>query len=116
MRIIALISFLIVVGLIIFASQVPTIDGDKVEAVIKEAISTSEVTTGDEDIIREAVNLSVTELEAKQQKRLNYLVSAYLVIWLVFMLYLVKLGKQQSQLDIRLAQLEQDTPNTEEPK
>ena len=69
---------------------------------------------GDEDTVRAAVTLSIGELETKQRKRLKYLVSAYLVIWLVFMLYLVRLGRQQQALDQRLAQLEQESSDSQD--
>ena len=114
MRIVIIVTALIVITLVFFAIQVPTIDDDKIQTAIKDAISALEVTAEDEAIIKEAVSKSIEELESKQQKRLKYLVSAYLVIWLVFMLYLVRLGSQQSKLDQRLSQLEQDTPNSEE--
>lgn len=112
MRIVIIVSFLIVVGLVFLAIQVPTLDQKKIDTAIKEAMSESQVTTEDEDTVRQAVTLSIEKLEAAQQKRLKYLVSAYLVIWLVFMLYLVRLGKQQQALDQRLAQLEQETSDS----
>ena len=114
MRIVILVSTLIVIGLVFFAIQVPTIDDAKVNSAIRDAISSSQVSVEDEAIVKEAVKLSIEELESKQRKRLKYLVSAYLVIWLVFMLYLVRLGQQQRKLDQRLSQLEQETPNSEE--
>lgn len=114
MRIVIIVSFLVVVGLVFMAIQVPTIDSKKVEEAIKEAMSKSEATVEDEDVVRTAVTLSIEELETKQRKRLKYLVSAYLVIWLVFMLYLVRLGRQQQALDQRLAQLEQETSDSQD--
>ena len=117
MRIVIVISFLSVIALVFSAIQVPIIDDKKIEAAIKDAISATQSTEEDVDIVRKAVDLSVKELESNQRKRLKYLVSAYLVIWLVFMLYLVRLGQQQSKLDQRLSQLEQDdTPNSDEAK
>ena len=113
MRIVIIISFLIVVGLGFMAIQVPTLDSEKVNTVIKEAISESQVTPEDEDIVSQAVTLSVEKLESAQQTRLKYLVSAYLIIWLVFMLYLLRLGRQQQALYQRLAQLEQETSGTD---
>lgn len=114
MRIVIIVSFLIVVGLVFLAIQVPTLDQKKVDAAIKEAISETQVTTEDEATIKQAVTLSIEKLEKAQRKRLKYLVSAYLVIWLVFMLYLLRIGKQQHALDQRLAQLEQETPDTQD--
>ena len=116
MRIGIIFGFLVVVCLVFLAIQVPTLDQRKIDDAIKEAISQSQVTTEDEDTVTQAVNLSIEKLETAQRKRLKYLVSAYLVIWLVFMLYLVRLGKQQSKLDQRLSQLEQDSLNSQEDK
>ena len=109
MRIIIIFSFLIVIGLVFLAIQVPTLDEKKVDAAIMEAISGSQVAMENQDTVKQAVTLTIEKLEMAQQKRLKYLVSAYLVIWLVFMLYLVRMGKQQQSLDKRLSQLEQDT-------
>lgn len=113
MRIVIIVSFLIVVGLVFLAIQVPTLDQKKVDAAIKEAVSESEVTVEDENTVRQAVTLSIEKLESAQRKRLKYLVSAYLVIWLVFMLYLLRLGRQQQALDQRLTQLEQETSDSQ---
>ncbi len=114
MRIVIIVSSLIVVYLVFSAIQVPTLDQEKIDEAVKEAISESQVTTEDEGTVKQAVNLSIEKLELAQRKRLKYLVSAYLVIWLVFMLYLLRLGRQQQALDQRLAQLERDTPNNQE--
>ena len=113
MRIVIIVSFLIVVGLVFLVIQVPTLDQKKVDAAIKEAVSESEVTVEDENTVRQAVTLSVEKLENAQRTRLKYLVSAYLVIWLVFMLYLLRLGRQQQALDQRLAQLEHQTSDSQ---
>ena len=59
-------------------------------------------------------NYLLRKLEKGQSTRLKYLAAAYFVIWLVFMLYLLRLGQQQQALDKRLAQLEQtsDAPSS----
>jgi CcmD family protein len=113
MRIVIIISFLIVIVFIFLAIQVPTLDQEKVDAAIKEAISESQ-STEDEATIKQVVTLSIEKLESAQRTRLKYLVSAYLIIWLVFMLYLLRLGRQQQALDQRLAQLEQDTSDSQD--
>ena len=113
MKILVLASFVIVLGLFLFVNQVPVdITPDRVSAAVSEAVSKSEVPV-DEDIVEQVVLSSIEVLEKGQSTRLKYLASAYLVIWLVFMLYVLRLGKQQQQLDQRLAQLEQ-TSNDEE--
>ena len=114
MRIVIVLSCLIVIGLVFLAIQVPIIDIAKVEEAINDVKSISQVNIADEDTLKKTVNLIVKELEADQRTRLKYLVSAYLVIWMVFMLYLLRLGKQQQSLDKRLSQLEQDTPTSQE--
>ena len=112
MKILVLASFVIVLGLFLFVNQVPVdITPDKVSAAVSEAVSKSEVPV-DEDIVEQVVLSSIEVLEKGQSTRLKYLASAYLVIWLVFMLYVLRLGKQQQALDKRLAQLEQ-TSETE---
>lgn len=107
MRIIVVASFVGVLALFIFATQVPVdITPDKVSSAVSEAISQSEVPV-DQEIVEQAVKNSITILERGQRTRLKYLFAAYIVIWLVFMLYVLRLGQQQQALDKRLAQLEQ---------
>lgn len=124
MRITILITFLIIFGLFL-AAQIPvTITGDQFDAAISDAIAQVEaqdkVPTIDEDEVAKAVQLAAVSfgtieiLEARQKKRIRFFASAYFVIWLVFILYLLKLGKQQKTLDQRLAQLEQDTEESVE--
>lgn len=109
MKIAVLVSCLGVLGLFIFATQVPiTLTEDEVAKAIGEASSESEVPV-DEDILAPAVQLSVAKLEEAQSTRLKYLASAYFVIWLVFILYILHLERQQQKLDKRLAQLEQES-------
>ena len=111
MNIIVVISFLVVLGLFLFATQVPiTLTDDEVAEAVSEARSEFPV---DEEVLERAVKLSVEKLEKRQSTRLKYLAAAYFVIWLVFILYLLLLGQQQQALDQRLAQLEQ-TSETEE--
>ncbi|MDE0397034.1 MAG: CcmD family protein [Candidatus Poribacteria bacterium] len=107
MKISVLASFVVVLALFIFATQVPVdITPEKVSAAVSEATSQSEVPV-DEEVVEQAVKNSITILEKGQRTRLKYLAAAYIVIWLVFMLYVLRLGQQQQQLDKRLAQLEQ---------
>ena len=109
MKIAVLVSFLVVLGLFIFATQIPiTLTEDEVAKAIGEASAESESPV-DEDLLAQAVQLSVAKLEKAQSTRLKYLVSAYLVIWLVFILYVLHLERRQQELDKRLAQLEQDS-------
>ena len=113
MRISVLASFVVILALFIFATQVPVdITPEKVSAAVSEATSTSEVPI-DEEIVEQAVKNSIAILEKGQRTRLKYLAAAYIVIWLVFMLYVLRLEQQQQKLDQRLAQLEQ-TSNSEE--
>ena len=106
MRIFVLASFVAVLGLYLFATQVPVnITSDKVAAAVSDAISESEVPV-DEDIVEKVVRRSLEKLDAGQRTRLTYLFAAYIVIWLVFMLYVLRLEQQQQLLDQRLAQLE----------
>ena len=113
MKIIVVISFLVVLGLFLFATQVPiTLTDDEVAKAVSETGSEFPV---DEEVLERAVRLSVEKLEKGQSTRLKYLAAAYFVIWLVFILYLLRLGQQQRELDKRLSQLEQtsdDSPST----
>ena len=109
MRITIIVSSVIVLGLLFATIQVPTLDQDTVNQAIDEAISEINVDPEDKDIVEKAVFLTVEKLETGQRRRLKFLVSAYLVIWLVFMLYLLRLGKQQQTLEQRISQLEEDT-------
>ena len=112
MRIIVVASFLVILAVFIFATQVPVgITPDKVSSAVSEAISTAEVPL-DEEVVAQAVENAIAILEKGQRTRLKYLAAAYIVIWLVFMLYVLRLGQQQQALDKRLAQLEQ-TSETE---
>lgn len=109
MKIAVLVSFVVVLGVFIFATQVPvTLTADEVAKAIEEASSESEVPV-DEDLLAQAMQLSVVKLEKAQSTRLKYLASAYLVIWLVFVLYVLHLDRKQQALDKRLAQLEHES-------
>ena len=114
MRIVIVLSCLIVIVLLFLAIQVPIINIAKVDEAINDIKSISQVNIADEETLKKTVNLIVEELESDQRTRLKYLVSAYLVIWLVFMLYLLRLGRQQQALNQRLAQLEQDTSDSQD--
>ncbi len=115
MRIVIVLSCIIVLIFLFMTIQVPTIDVEIIENVINNVLSISEDKVENEAALKKTVILIVKQLETDQQTRLKYLVAAYIVIWLVFMLYLVRLGKQQQVLDQRLAQLEQDPSDEGEP-
>ena len=111
MRIAVLASFLGVLVVFFFVARVPvSLTADEVAKAVSEAISESGVSM-DEDVLEQAVQLSVAKLEHGQSTRLKYLASAYLVIWLVFVLYVLQLERQQQTLDKQLAQLEEDSDN-----
>ena len=113
MKIVIIVCGLIVLTLFIFAARVPvSLTADEVSRGVSDAIAESKVSV-DEDIVEKAVLKSVEKLEERQSTRLKYLASAYVVVWLVFMLYVVRVAMQQRKLDQRLSQLEQDTPISE---
>ena len=114
MRIVIVLSCIIVLIFIFMTIQVPTIDVKKIEDAIKTVQSVSTERVQDEEVLKKTVISIVKQLEKDQQTRLKYLVSAYLVIWLVFMLYLVRVGKQQQVLDKRLAQIELEASNSQD--
>lgn len=106
MRMVILASFLIVLGFFL-ATRVPvTLTADEVAGAVSDAIAEAQAPV-DEERVEQVVRRSIEKLEAAQRYRLKYLAGAYFVIWLVFMLYVLRLGQQQKALDQRLAQLEQ---------
>ncbi len=106
MKIAVLVSFLAVLIIFFFVGRVPvTLTSNEVDKAVSEAVSESGVSV-DEEVVAQVVQLSVTKLEKGQRTRLKYLAAAYLVIWLVFILYVLQLERQQRALDKRLAQLE----------
>ena len=114
MKIVIIVCGLIVLTLFFFAARVPvSLTSDEVSRGVSDAISEENISV-DEDIVEKAVLKSIEKLEKRQSTRLKYLVSAYIVVWLVFMLYVIRVAMQQRKLDQRLSQLEQDTPNSEE--
>ena len=111
MKIAVFVCFLAVLIIFFFVAQVPiTLTQDEVSKAVSEATAESGVSV-DEEVLEQAVQLSVAKLEKGQRTRLKYLAAAYLVIWLVFVLYVLQLERQQRELDRRLAQLEQDPDN-----
>ena len=110
MRITIIVCSVIVLGLLLATIQVPILDKATIDKAIKDVISEITVTPEEKETVEEAVLLTVRELEKGQRRRLMFLVSTYLIIWLVFMLYLLRMGKQQQSLDQRIAQLEQEAP------
>lgn len=109
MKIAALISCAVMLGLFIFATQTPvTLTEDEVAKAVTEATAELESPI-DEDVLVAAVQRSVAKLEHAQRTRLKYLAAAYFVIWLIFILYVIYLERQQRDLDKRLTQLEQNT-------
>ena len=112
MKIAVLVSFLAVLIVFFFVAQIPiTLTSDEVDKAVSEATAASGGMV-DEALLTQAVQLSVEKLEKGQRTRLKYLASAYLVIWLVFILYVLQLERQQQELDKRLAQLEQESDDT----
>ncbi len=106
MRIFVLAGFIVVLGLCFFATQIPvSITSDKVEEAVSDAVSESELPV-DGDIVEQVVLRSLEILDAGQRRRLTYLFGAYIIIWLVFMLYVLRLEQQQRLLNQRLTQLE----------
>ncbi|MCZ6678408.1 MAG: CcmD family protein [Candidatus Poribacteria bacterium] len=100
-----LIIFVVFFGLFI-RSQVPVIiTQDEVFAAIDDAIAETKAQV-DKTEVEQVVNKALEKLEARQKKRLKFLVSAYFIIWLIFILYALWLGQTQDQLRKRLDQLE----------
>lgn len=97
--------FLIFFGLFL-GGQVPiAITQDEVLTAVNNAIAEMEAEV-DEVQVAQAVSTSIEKLEERQKRRLKFLVSAYFMIWLVFSLYVLRIGRAQSRLRQRLDQLE----------
>ncbi len=106
MKIAVVASFLLILGVFVFVTEVPvSLTDDEVRGAVTEAVSGSTFAV-DESVLTAAVRVSVAKLEAGQRKRLKYFGAAYIAIWLVFVLYVVYLEGQQRVLDQRLSQLE----------
>ena len=123
MRIIIIITFIGIFGLFLIAQIPVTLTSNEVDAAVSDAIAQVENAAEeageakpqiDEDEVTKAVELAVERLESKQKRRLKFLFAAYLVIWLAIMLYVLRLGRQQSKLEQRLSQLEQTEPISQE--
>ena len=123
MRIIILISCIGILGLFLGAQIPVTLTSNEVDAAVSDAIAQLENAAQDageakpqidEDEVTEAVQLAIEQLESKQKRRLKFLFAAYFVIWLAIMLYVLRLGRQQQALELRLSQLEQETSDGEE--
>ncbi len=88
-------------------SQVPvTIPPDEVLAAIDDAVAETNLKQVDMTKVEQLVNVATAKLEARQVKRLKYLISAYFVIWLIFILYALRIAQTQDQLRKRLEQLQ----------
>ena len=123
MRIIIIITFIGIFGLFLVVQIPVVITSNEVDTAVSDAIAQIENAAEevgeakpqiDEDEVTKAVELAVERLESKQKRRLKFLFAAYLVIWLAIMLYMLRLGRQQSKLEQRLSQLEQTEPISQE--
>ena len=85
----------------LYLSQIPVvITDDEVFAAVDDAIAETNVQV-DEDEVKQAVDKSLEILEGRQKNRLKYLVSAYFVLWLIFLLYALRLAQTQNRLQQR---------------
>ena len=104
----ALIVFGLFFGLFLF-SQIPvTITQDEVSIAVSDAIAETNAQVDEMEVEQLVTQKAVEKLEARQKKRLKFLVSAYFIIWLIFSLYALHLAKMQNRLHKRLEQLHSD--------
>ena len=100
-----LIFFALFFGLFLF-SQIPVaITQDEVSIAVSDAIAETNAQVDEMEVEQLVTQKAVEKLEARQKKRLKFLVSAYFIIWLIFSLYALHLAKTQNQLHKRLEQL-----------
>ncbi len=108
-----LIVFGLFFGLFLF-SQIPVaITQDAVSTAVGDAIAEMSAQVDEMEIEQLVTQKAVEKLEARQKKRLKFLVSAYFIIWLIFSLYTLHLAKMQNQLHKRLDQLNSDLKRNE---
>ena len=108
-----LIVFGLFFGLFLF-SQIPVaITQDEVSTAVSDAIAETNAQVDEMEIEQLVTQKAVEKLEARQKKRLKFLVSAYFIIWLIFSLYTLHLAKMQNQLHKRLDQLNSDLKRNE---
>ncbi len=87
-------------------SEVPVaITEDEVLAAVDDAIAETNLEV-DRAEVQQVVNKSIENLKARQSKRLKYLVSAYFIMWFIFIVYALRLSQTQSKLRKRLDQLQ----------
>ncbi len=103
------ITVLIIFGIffgLFMLSQIPVaITQDEVSTAVSDAIAETDAQV-DETAVEQIVTQKALEiLEARQKRRLKFLVSAYFIIWLIFGLYVLHLAKMQEQLHKRIEQL-----------
>ena len=100
-----LIIFALFFGLFLF-SQIPVvITQDEVSIAVSDAIAETNAQVDEMEIEQIVTQKAVEKLEARQKKRLRFLVSAYFIVWLIFSLYALHLARMQNQLHKRLEQL-----------
>ncbi len=103
--IIVLIIFAVFFGLFTFLKVPIAITQDEIIVAVNDAIAETNLTV-DKAEVQRGVEKSIEKLEARQSKRLRYLVSAYFVIWLILILYTLRISHTQSQMRKRLDQLQ----------
>ena len=102
---VVLVIFFVFFG-IFLSKQLPiAITQDEVFAAVDDAIAETQAQV-DETEVKQVVDKSIEKLEARQKRRLKFLVSAYFIIWLIFSLYALRIAQAQTQLRQRLDQLE----------
>ena len=100
-----LIVFGLFFGLFLF-SQIPVaITQDEISIAVSDAIAETNAQVDEMEIEQLVTQKAVEKLEVRQKKRLQFLVSAYFIIWLIFSLYALHLAKMQNQLHKRIEQL-----------
>ena len=100
-----LVIFALVFGLFILGQIPVAITQDEVSIAVSDAIAETNAQVDEMEIEQLVIQKAVEKLEARQKKRLRFLVSAYFIVWLIFSLYALHLAKTQNQLHKRLEQL-----------
>ena len=108
-----LIVFVLFLGLSML-SQIPVaITQDEISTAVSDAIAETNAQVDEMEIEQLVTQKAVEKLEARQKKRLKFLVAAYFIIWLIFSLYALHLAKMQNQLSKQLEQLHSEPQRKE---
>ena len=109
-QIAVLVVFVVVFGLFT-RSQVPiSLTEDEILLAIDYAIAETDAVVDETEVLERVKEEVVGQLETRQKRRLKFLTAAYFIIWLIFILYALRLSQTQEQLRRQLDGLQANPP------